>query len=106
MFIATGMSEVYRWRADRILEYFNECCILFCCYVYFLFTDFVPDPLLRKDIGNFLLFFTALNVVINLFLILKRTMSEGYRTAKIERNKKARKKEQRLKQLEALAKKA
>lgn len=75
VFIGMGMSNIYRWRFDRVLEYFNECCILFCCYVYFLFTDFVPDPLLRKKIGNYLLFFTALNVVVNLFLILKMTIS-------------------------------
>lgn len=89
VFIVMGMSNVYRWRFDRVLEYFNEVCILLCCYVYFLFTDFVPDPLLRKDIGNYLLFFTALNVVINLALILKMTISGTHRQYKINRNKKA-----------------
>lgn len=74
-----GFSYIYRWKEDRRLEMFNELCILLCCYVYFLFTDFVPDPLLRKKIGNYLLFFTALNVGVNMFLILRTTIAETHR---------------------------
>lgn len=89
--IGMGMSNVFRWREDRVLEYFNECCILFCCYVFFLFTDFVPSPLVRRDMGNYLLFVTGLNVSVNLFIILYKTITETHRQIKINRGKKARK---------------
>jgi uncharacterized membrane protein (DUF106 family) len=59
-----------------------------CCYAYFLFTDFVPDPLIRKEIGNYLLFFTAVNVVINLFLIARRVISGIQHKKKVDRRKK------------------
>lgn len=72
--IAMGFSHIYRWGADRRLEMFNEVCILLSCYVYFLFSDFVPEPLVRKRIGNYLLFFTGLNVGVNLFLIGKTSI--------------------------------
>ena len=85
--VALGLSNPFRWREDRRLEYFNECCVLSCCYVYFLFTDFVPDPLMRKEIGNYMLMFTGLNVVVNLILIIHRVVTGLIHQKKVNRRK-------------------
>lgn len=74
VFISMGFSYVYRWREEKNLEFFNETCILLCGYTYFLFSDFLPDPVLRQTVGNYLLYFTGLNVFVNMFLILKVTI--------------------------------
>ena len=83
------MSNPLRWSFDRVMEYFNESCVLLCAYHYFLFTDFVPDAAMRKEIGNYLLFFTGLNVGVNLAIIVKLVISGTIRARKIKRRKNA-----------------
>lgn len=83
------MSNALRWSFDRVMEYFNECCVLLCAYHYFLFTDFVPDAAMRYEVGNFLLFFTGLNVAVNLALIIKLVITGTIREKKIRSRKKA-----------------
>jgi hypothetical protein len=60
-----GYSNVYQTSRNSILEFFNEATILLCCYHMFCFTDFVDDPTVRYKIGFSLIFFTTINLAVN-----------------------------------------
>ena len=51
------------------MEIFNEVTVLICTSHLFLFTDFVPDPLIQYQIGWSMLAFTGLNIIGNLAII-------------------------------------
>lgn len=52
------------------LEIFNEICILICAYHLLIFTPFVPDVKIQYDIGWSIIAVTALNVGVNMIIIL------------------------------------
>jgi hypothetical protein len=47
------------------IEVFNEACLLLTSYFLFLFTDFVPDPKLRYQIGWLFIGLQILNIAVN-----------------------------------------
>ena len=65
-----GYIEPFQLPLFRRLEYFNEASILICCYHYFLFTDFVPDPEVRYSIGKVLIYCTIGNLLGNISLMV------------------------------------
>jgi hypothetical protein len=65
-----GYIEPFQLPLFRRLEYFNEASILICCYHYFLFTDFVPDPEVRYSIGKVLIYVTIGNLLGNISLMV------------------------------------
>jgi hypothetical protein len=52
------------------LEIFNEVCILIICYHLFLLTDFIDNPETQYNVGWSLIFMTALNILMNLIIIV------------------------------------
>lgn len=48
----------------------NECTIVILCYLLFSFTEFVPDPLARYNIGFVYIVVVLLNILIHTVMIL------------------------------------
>ena len=63
------MAEPFRIPAQRRLEYFNEASLLVWCYCLFIFTDFVPEPVIRYEAGHVLDTVVGLNLFVNLFIL-------------------------------------
>jgi len=59
---------------------FNEISILFFCVMMHTFTDYIPDPDLRYEIGWYFLyllyFVIGVNVCIILVLIIKQVLKQ------------------------------
>ena len=56
------------------LETFDEVCILCLSYIAMCFTDFVPDPEARYDIGLYYIGINSLMILVHLVLILYSTL--------------------------------
>jgi len=52
------------------LQLFNEWCLLASCYLYFVFSDFVPDAAVRYQMGFALIGVIAFNFIVNVCMIL------------------------------------
>lgn len=63
------MSDPYRWRTDRWLDLFNETMILMFAYHLLIFTDFVPDPLIREQFGESQIIFSNILIQVNVLII-------------------------------------
>jgi hypothetical protein len=63
------MAEPFRYVSYRRLEFFNEACTLSWCHLLVVFTDFVPDPQRRYDMGFVFICLIGLNVFVNLAYI-------------------------------------
>lgn len=68
--ISAGMSNVLKGKYNKRLNYLNETSLLIHCYLYFLFSDFVPDPVLRYKVGFLLVANTCFNFSVNVLLML------------------------------------
>ena len=53
------------------LELYNNFTIIILAYCLMLFTEFVPSPLTRYDIGFVMIFLTAQNIAVNLAIIAR-----------------------------------
>ena len=53
------------------METFNEGTILMLTYFLFCFTNFVPEPETRNDLGNFYNAVTFSNIGVHMFIMLK-----------------------------------
>ena len=58
------------------MEVFNEICVLIATYHLFLFTDFVPDPELRYNIGWSIIGVTLVNIVVNMLVMFWSTINQ------------------------------
>jgi hypothetical protein len=85
--IMFGYSNVYLMFRNRILEFFNEAIILFCCYHTFCFTDFVDDPIMRYNVGFSLIVLTSINVGVNIIVMMHETLKKLFRIYKVLRQK-------------------
>jgi uncharacterized protein YhhL (DUF1145 family) len=56
------------------LEIFNEYSILLATYHLFCFTGFVPDPEYQYQMGWSIIVFTILNMAVNVFIMLYKTI--------------------------------
>jgi hypothetical protein len=72
--ISAGMSNVLKSRYNRRLNYFNESSLLIHCYLYFLLSDFLPDPVLRYKVGFLLITNTCFNFALNAFLMVLESL--------------------------------
>ena len=98
MFTATGIMMFIQWYqpleskfANR-LETFNEVCILCLSYHAMCFTDFVPDPVVRNDIGKSYIATNASMIMVHFVLLINSTIKaykESLKKKKLEKNKKA-----------------
>ena len=64
-----GMKMPFESKLLNYLEIFNEICILCSLYHMFLFTDFVPSPFVRIDIGNTHIAVTSLCLLVNVIVV-------------------------------------
>ena len=55
------------------MELFNEVCGIFSTYTLFLFTNFVPDPAVRYELGNVFIVILLTNFAIHLFFLVRAT---------------------------------
>lgn len=79
-----GLSSPFKYRGERLLELFNEVNIMLCSYHLFLFTDFVPDPEVRSQIGVSMICFTSFNFVFNIGIMLFSTIREALRAYRMK----------------------
>lgn len=68
--IIFGYISAYRVPRDRRIEYFNEITIMMCVYHFFVFTDFVDDPVTRYYVGFSLIGVSCLNIIGNVSVML------------------------------------
>ena len=68
--ILFGSVNAYTLPRDRRLEYFNEATIMLCVYHYYVFTDFVSDPVARYQAGYSLIAVTCTNLAVNMIVML------------------------------------
>ena len=66
------------------LETFNEACVLFLTYVAMCFTDFVPDPEVRNDLGLLYIVLNCSMIFVHLAMLIFFTIKAG----KLARKKK------------------
>lgn len=55
------------------MELFNEVCGIFSTYALMLFTNFVPDPAVRYELGNVFIVILLANFVIHLYFLVRAT---------------------------------
>lgn len=60
---------------QRRFEFFNETVIMLVLYTMMSFTQFVPDPAARYQVGWLCILIVAVHLAINLGLILHSTVS-------------------------------
>jgi hypothetical protein len=63
--IAFGYSNVFALPRDRQLEYFNEVCIVVALSHFMCFSDFVPNPETRSQVGSSLIRLVTVNFFAN-----------------------------------------
>jgi hypothetical protein len=68
--ILFGSINTYTLPRDRRLEYFNEATIMLCVYHYYVFTDFVSDPVARYQTGYSLIAVTCINLAVNMIVMV------------------------------------
>jgi hypothetical protein len=47
----------------------NEGIFLICCYMMFLYTDYVPNPSIRYEFGSYFLYMLYVNLAVNLLIL-------------------------------------
>ena len=55
---------------NNFVHIFNEIAILTCIWSLFLFTNYVPDPVLRHKFGWWYLYFLAFNFFVNFIVLI------------------------------------
>ena len=76
-FISLGMLIYLQWyrpyldHAINNIETFNEITVIILAYFLFCFTDFVPEPETRNDLGQYYYSITFLNIALHMFIIFK-----------------------------------
>ena len=83
-----GLFKPYEIRRDNKMELINEIICIVIMYHIFCFTDYIPDPQIKYNLGFSVLFFNTLSLSINLGSILKTTYKTSKRKLKLYRLKK------------------
>jgi hypothetical protein len=68
------LMYILKWvpfEADQydFLAVFNECVLITSCYMMMLYTDYVPEPEMRYEFGNYFLNLLYFDVALNLLLL-------------------------------------
>lgn len=56
--------------ANNFVQIFNESVVLLIVISLVLFTDFVPNPVDRYDLGYALLYIIAFNIAVNITVLI------------------------------------
>jgi hypothetical protein len=67
--IFQGVAMPFHKPSQRRIELFNEASSLMCCHFLFLFTDFVPDPTRRYEVGSVLIALFGFTMFVNLAFV-------------------------------------
>ena len=54
----------------NIMEVINECFIIMAAYHLFLYTEFVPDPILQYKLGWSIIVVTVINIILNMGVMI------------------------------------
>ena len=65
------MHKPFKNTKDYIVEMFSEFCVLMFLYTMLTFTEFVPEPTTRYEIGNISLGIFFLNILGGLIVLLR-----------------------------------
>ena len=69
-------------RVNNFTQVFNEIVVLLCQWLMFHFTDFVTDPIVRYELGWYLLYLVATNVAVNLLVLIYVISNKIYLAAR------------------------
>lgn len=67
--ILLGLAQPLESPYDNRIEMFDSVTVLLLSYCLFCFTDFVPDPNMRYQIGFWMILMTCQNIFINIYLM-------------------------------------
>ena len=79
MFSLATLGYIVTWQPmengiQNGLAIFNESVLLTCCYLHFLFTDYVPTPELKYYFGNFSLYVLYVDFGLNFILLVREVI--------------------------------
>ena len=63
-------------RGNNLIETFNEVTIITLTYFLFCFTDFVPEPETRNDLGTYYNSITYFNITVHILIMLFSTFQK------------------------------
>ena len=75
MIIYLKWYRPFEEKARINIETFNEVTIIVMTYFLFCFTDFVPEPEIRNDLGSYYNYVTFTNIAVHLFLMFRSSLS-------------------------------
>lgn len=64
---------------NNFIQIFNEFGIWLCCCSLVVFTDFIPSPVDRYDIGWYLLYFVGVQISINILVLILSILLSVYK---------------------------
>ena len=67
------LIQPFETKFDLKMELFNEVCGILSTYTLMLFTNFVPDPAVRYELGNVFIVILLANFVVHLFFLVRAT---------------------------------
>ena len=56
---------------NNVIQIFNEAVVIVCIWLMFLFTEYVPEPLVRYEFGENLMYFIGVDVGLNILILFK-----------------------------------
>lgn len=71
-------ENVFRSKAQRNLEYFNETVLMFTMYTIFFFSPWVAQSAVRFMAGYITIIVVSLHLLINLFVIARSTVRDTH----------------------------
>lgn len=71
--VVIANNNTLRGNQRKRLNLFNETSLLVHCYTYFLFSAYLPDPIVRFSIGKIVILNTIVNFIVNAFFIVKES---------------------------------
>ena len=86
--IIIGQIDCFEAKFKRNMEFANEMMIMLILYNVICFSQFVPDPQAKFDMGYFCCFIVALQLSVNLYIILRNNVKDIIFRIKMHKAKK------------------
>ena len=91
-----GMVRPYDLKMQNRLEMFNEVMIMLNCYFLFLFSEFLPDPEVRYQMGWVNIGMLSIMILVNTTIIIFNKCKSMYKFAKLNKIKRKNMKKAKL----------
>ena len=75
--VVIANNNTLRGKHNNRLNLFNEASLLLHCYTYFLFSAYLPDPIVRFSIGKIVIMNTIFNITVNAFFIVRESCAKA-----------------------------